>query len=94
MNALYANTSLLDVAPKIQAIFDAAAGDTVALQENTFMMFMDEGKVAQYAFLNFDKASADLVYQEIMRLVPTFSLTVDQFKSAFDFNFGLLGNGF
>ena len=92
MNALYSNSTLIALAESLNNLKDAAKGDAAAMKEGLWYYFASQGMVASYAFLNFDKASASVIFAHMMSLSPSLRVTEQEFLSACDFEFGLLGN--
>ena len=92
MNALYANDTLIALADSLNNLKDAANGNEGAMKEGLWYYFAAQGMVASYAFLNFDRASASIIFNQMLSLSPSLRVTEQEFLSACDFEFGLLGN--
>jgi hypothetical protein len=92
MNEIYQSDVLISLADSLNNLLDASNGDASAVQSGLWYYLAAQGMTADYAFLNFDRASAAVIYQHMKDLSPSLRLSQEQFLSACDFEFGLLGN--
>ena len=82
MNDLYSSSVLLALAEALNNLEKAANGDAVALKEGLWYFFASQGMVSQYAFLNFDRASAIAIFQQMKSLSSSLRVSEEQFLAA------------